>query len=263
MTTNDLASLTGILDLTSLSGTESETDIKVLCQKGVTPEDGLPSVAAICVYPLRVSTVAKATQDTGVRVCAVSGGFPHAMSPLSAQLIETQTVLDDGAHEVDIVIPKWAAHQGDWQAVQNHVAAHKSVCGDALLKVILETGEMGSGGTDATTTDGTPGVEMIAAASKAAIAGGADFLKTSTGKVAISATVEAVDVMMKVVGEHHKTTGQTVGVKVAGGVRTVDQARPYIALAEDHLPFDWRHPQHMRFGASSLLDDITAQWHAS
>lgn len=259
MTTNDLASLTGILDLTSLSGFESEQDIEALCQKGIAPAEGLPSVAAICVYPLRVSTVAKATQGSGVRACAVSGGFPHAMSPLSAQLIETQSVLDDGALEVDIVIPKWAAHQGDWQTVQKHVAAHKAVCGDALLKVILETGEMGSDspGTVA------PGTEMIASACKAAIAGGADFLKTSTGKVAISATEQAVEAMMKVVAEHYGKTGQTIGIKVAGGVRTVEQARPYIALAEAHLPFDWRHPQHMRFGASSLLDDIIAQWEAS
>ncbi|MDA0671676.1 MAG: deoxyribose-phosphate aldolase, partial [Bacteroidetes bacterium] len=95
------------------------------------------------------------------------------------------------------------------------------------------------------------------------IAGGADFLKTSTGKVAISATVEAVEVMMKVVADHYQKTGQTVGIKVAGGVRTVEQAHPYIALAETHLPFDWRHPQHMRFGASSLLDDIVTQWKAS
>jgi deoxyribose-phosphate aldolase len=254
MTTNDLVSLTGILDLTSLSGFESEQDIEALCQKGIAPAEGLPSVAAICVYPLRVSTVAKVTHGTGVRACAVSGGFPHAMSPLSAQLIETQSVLDDGALEVDIVIPKWAAHQGDWQTVQKHVTAHKSVCGDALLKVILETGEMGSDST---------GTEMIASACKAAIAGGADFLKTSTGKVAISATVEAVEVMMKVVAEHYHKTGQTVGIKVAGGVRTVEQALPYIALAEAHLPFDWRHPQHMRFGASSLLDDIVTQWEAS
>lgn len=262
MTSKDLASLTGILDLTSLSGFESEQDIEALCQKGIAPAEGLPSVAAICVYPLRVSTVAKATQGSGVRACAVSGGFPHAMSPLSAQLIETQSVLDDGALEVDIVIPKWAAHQGDWQTVQMHVAAHKSVCGDALLKVILETGEMGSDTNDSTGTV-APGTEMIASACKAAIAGGADFLKTSTGKVAISATVEAVEVMMKVVADHYQKTGQTVGIKVAGGVRTVEQAHPYLALAEAHLPFDWRHPQHMRFGASSLLDDIVTQWKAS
>lgn len=258
MTTNDLSTLTGILDLTSLSGIEGEHDIEALCQKGIAPAEGLPSVAAICVYPLRVRTVSEATRGTGVRACAVSGGFPHAMSPLSAQLIETQSVLDDGALEVDIVIPKWAAHQGDWQTVQNHVAAHKSVCGDAILKVILETGEMGAGGTD-----GTAGLEMIADASKAAIAGGADFLKTSTGKVGVSATVEAVEVMMQVVAEHHGKTGHTIGIKVAGGVRTVEQAGPYVALAEKYLPFDWRHPQHMRFGASSLLDDIITQWESS
>lgn len=258
MNPKDLASLTGILDLTSLSGLESTSDIETLCKKGIHPADELPSVAAICVYPLRVETVAKATEQTGVRVCAVSGGFPHAMSPLSAQLIETQSVLDDGATEVDIVIPKWAAHQSDWNAIEKHVAAHKTVCGEACLKVILETGEMGSGGTQ-----GPKATQMIASASKAAIAGGADFLKTSTGKVSISATIEAVETMMSVIADHYQKTGQAIGIKVAGGVRSVEQATPYIELAEKHLPFDWRHPQHMRFGASSLLDDICTQWSAS
>ncbi len=232
----------GLLDLTSLNESDNDELIRALCHRALTPAG---QVAAVCVYP-RFVTLARRTLDelggTGIRVATVTN-FPTGRDDITAAASETRDAVDAGADEVDVVYPYRSLLAGDDTAGRELVRACKEACGhQVLLKVILETGELAD-------------PAIIAQASRDAIAAGADFIKTSTGKVAVNATPEAANVMLAEIAAN----GGRVGFKPAGGIRTLADARMYIELAGAHLGTDWVTPQHLRLGASSLLDDLLRQ----
>ena len=226
-----------LLDLTSLNATDTEATIIQLCQKAVNP---LGSVAAVCIYPRFVKLARQQLADPRIHVATVSN-FPKGTQSLSDTLNEINTAIADGADEIDVVMPYSAFLQGDKKYVRDFIAACKSNCDQQTLKVILETGVLT-----------TP--ELIAEASHLAIDGGADFIKTSTGKQSIGATLEAASVMLHRI----RSSEYEVGFKAAGGVRSVEQAQSYINLASHIMGSDWISPQTFRIGASQLVDHLLA-----
>jgi deoxyribose-phosphate aldolase len=241
---------TAMVDLTTLEGSDTEGKVRQLCAKAVTPaplHPEVPSCAAVCVYPAQVAVAADALRGSGVAVASVSTGFPSGQTPLSLRLEETREAVAAGATEIDMVISREAYLSGDDARVIEEVEAVKDACGDAHLKVILETAELG-------------GYEHVRHASQLAITGGADFIKTSTGKVSPAATPGVVLVMLEAVREHHHRTGRVVGVKAAGGVRTSKQALHLLVLVKETLGDDWLTPERFRIGASSLLNDLLMQY---
>ncbi len=229
----------GLLDLTSLNDDDDEARIRDLCRRALTPAG---PVAAVCVYP-RFVTLARQTLDSfggqQVRVATVTN-FPAGAADVDAAATQTRQAVDAGADEVDVVYPYTALLGGDAEVGRALVRACKAACGEGvLLKVILETGELRD-------------PALIRQASLDAIEAGADFIKTSTGKVAVNATAEAARLMLAAIAEN----GGTVGFKPAGGIRTLADARLYIELAGEHLGAEWATPAHLRLGASSLLDDL-------
>ena len=226
-----------LLDLTSLNDTDSEAGIYQLCRRAMGP---FGSVAAVCVWPRFIPLCRKWLDGSGVRIAAVTN-FPHGRADADCALAETRAALDYGADEVDLVFPYTAWLNGDVEVATNLVAACRSACGPSVtLKVIIETGCLFS----------TANIEQ---ASRDAIAAGADFIKTSTGKVQVNATLEAAAAMLSVI----KASGRSVGFKAAGGVRTTAQAAAYLVLADHLLGASWATPASFRFGASGLLDDLT------
>jgi deoxyribose-phosphate aldolase len=226
-----------LLDLTSLNDTDSEAGIYQLCRRSLGP---FGSVAAVCVWPRFIPLCRKWLDGSGVRIAAVAN-FPHGRADPECAIAETRAALDYGADEIDLVFPYTAWLNGHVDFATNLVAACRSICGPATtLKVIIETGCLFS----------TANIER---ASQDAIAAGADFIKTSTGKVQVNATLEAAAAMLSVI----KATGRNVGFKAAGGVRTTGQAAAYLALADHLLGASWATPTSFRFGASGLLDDLT------
>ena len=203
-----------MVDLTTLEGKDSPGKVWALCRKAVRPDpglEGIPSVAAVCVYPAMVTVAHEALSGSGVRVASVATGFPAGQTSLESRLDEVRSAVGDGAEEIDMVISRGALLTGDASRVTDEVRQVKSVCGSAHLKVILETGELET-------------LDRIAEASRLAIAGGADFIKTSTGKVAPAATMEAGLVMLEAIRDHFLKTGKVVGMKPAGGIRTAKEA---------------------------------------
>jgi deoxyribose-phosphate aldolase len=245
MTDNDekqAGRVIGLLDLTSLNSDDDNSTIIRLCRRAVTP---VGPVAAVCVYP-RFVALARHTLDAlggqAVKVATVCN-FPAGADSHDSVLAETRQALADGADEIDLVYPYRALMAGDSAPGAGLVSACKALCeGRALLKVILETGELAD-------------PALIRKASQQAIAAGADFIKTSTGKVRINATAEAAEIMLSVIAE----TGGQVGFKPAGGMRTLSEALVYLWLAERLLGADWVNARHLRFGASSLLDNVLRQ----
>jgi deoxyribose-phosphate aldolase len=236
------------LDLTSLEGTESPEQINALCERAVTPDpasSSVPSVAAVVLYPQFVAMAAERLKGTGVKVATVNG-FPAPTEPLAKRLAEIHAAIDAGADEMDIVLDREAFVSGRRDAATEAIRRAKEEAGPATLKVILETGELGR-------------EKLIRDASTLAMAAGADFLKTSTGKVAAGATPDAARAMMRAVREYSDETDKAVGVKISGGVRAADQAFEYIALVEAELGSEWLTPGRFRIGASSLLDDLLAR----
>lgn len=231
----------GLMDLTSLNDSDTDAVITALCESARTPAG---SPAAVCVYPAFIATARKALASqglSGVRVATVTN-FPEGGSDVERAVQETRDAVAAGAHEVDVVLPYRALMAGDSDTPTELVRACKAACGDAVkLKVIIESGELGS-------------AELIRRASDLAIAAGADFIKTSTGKVAVNATLEAAEIMLTAIAE----SGREVGFKAAGGIRTTAEAGEYLALAERLLGADWVTAEHFRFGASSLLQDLLA-----
>lgn len=229
----------GLMDLTSLNDTDTDDVITALCQQANTPA-GHP--AAVCVYPAFIATARKALAAAGlheVRVATVTN-FPDGSTDIDRAVAETRDAVAAGAHEVDVVFPYRALMDGDSDIGHRLVADCKAACGDSVaLKVIIESGELG-----------TP--DLIRQASDIAIAAGADFIKTSTGKVPVNATLDATDVMLTAI----KDSGRDVGFKAAGGIRTAEDAQAYLQLAERLMGADWISPEHFRFGASSLLGDL-------
>ena len=229
------ARILGLLDLTSLGEADQPATVERLCARTRWPAG---RVAAVCVWPRFVPLCRARLAGSGVRVATVAN-FPAGDPDIDGALRETRAAIAQGAEEVDLVFPYGAWLAGRRGLGRDLVAACKEACGDLPLKVILETGRLVS-------------AENIAAASRDAIEAGADFLKTSTGKIEISATLAAAETMLRAI----RDSGRRVGFKAAGGIRTADQAIAYLALAEGILGVDWASPATFRFGASGLLDDL-------
>jgi deoxyribose-phosphate aldolase len=236
------------LDLTSLEGNETPEQVDALCDTAIRPDaedPSAPRVAAVVLYPPLVATAATRLRGSGVKVATVIG-FPVPTEPLPKRLAEIHAAIEAGADEIDVVLNRDALSSGRSRAAAEEIERSKETAGSAVLKVILETGELGSS-------------QRIGEASVLAMKAGADFLKTSTGKSATGATTDAALAMMGAVREFHVETGRAVGVKVSGGVRTADQALDYLRMLEETLGSDWLTPDRFRIGASSLLDELVAR----
>ncbi len=231
------------LDLTTLEGADSPGRIRALCAQALSPGRGARPVAAVCVYPSLVAIAVEALRGSGVRVAAVATGFPGGQTTLDVKLSETRAAIAAGAQEIDMVIDRGAFLAGRYEDVTMQVAAVREACGGATLKVILEAAELGS-------------YDAIRRACDLALAGGADFLKTGTGKLAVSSTPAIALVLCNAIAQHARRTGRSVGLKVAGGIRATRAALGYIALVKESLGDAWLDPARFRIGASSLLDDL-------
>ena len=238
-----------MMDLTTLEGKDTAGKVRQLCQKALRPLDSDPSIgpcAAICVYPNHVVTAKEALRGSSVKVASVATAFPSGQSPLDVKLDDVRRAVDFGADEIDMVIDRGAMLVGDYAKVYDEIAATKEACGAAHLKVILETGELGS-------------YDMVRKASEIAIAAGGDFIKTSTGKIQPAATPPVTLVMLETIRDHFYATGRRIGMKPAGGVRTAKQALHYLVLLKETLGDAWLTPDLFRFGASALLNDVLMQ----
>lgn len=238
-----------MIDLTTLEGADTPGKVRGLARKGIRPDPDdptCPSVAAICVYPDMVADVAAITNGTPVGIAAVATAFPAGRAALDVKLADTRQAVADGAGEIDMVIDRGAFLSGRYGKVLEEVVAVKEACGSAHLKVILETGELAT-------------LDNVRRASMLAMVGGADFIKTSTGKVSPAATRPVTLVMLQAVVDYRASTGTQVGVKAAGGVRSSKDAIRYLVLVNETAGPDWLTPDWFRFGASSLLNDVLLQ----
>jgi deoxyribose-phosphate aldolase len=238
-----------MMDLTTLEGKDSEGKVIQLCQKAkvpYAPMPDLPSVAAVCVYPTMVGVAKKAVKGTDINVASVATAFPSGMAPISVRIDDTKFAVDEGADEVDMVISRGAFLSGEYQQVFDEIAAIKEACGAAHLKVILETGELLT-------------YENVRKASDIAMDAGADFIKTSTGKISPAATQPVTLVMLEAIRDYYYKTGKMIGMKPAGGIRTAKQAIQYLVLVKETLGAAWLSKDYFRFGASSLANDVLMQ----
>jgi deoxyribose-phosphate aldolase len=245
------------MDLTTLSGDDTEERVRRLCAKARQPvqqelvtklgieELGI-KVAAVCVYHTFVETALQALAGSGIHVAAVSTGFPAGLSPLTERVAEIRRSVEAGAHEIDVVITRAHVFGGEWQALYDEVAAFKQACGQAHMKVILGTGDLQV-------------LRNVARASLVAMMAGADFIKTSTGKESVNATLPVSLVMVRAIREYAQQTGMAVGFKPAGGIRTAKQSLDWLALMKEELGDSWLRAEMLRFGASGLLGDIERQ----
>ena len=238
-----------MIDLTTLEGKDSEGKVKQLCYKASHlhyKHPGLPYVAAICVYPTMVPIAKKELAGTGINVASVATAFPSGMADINAKLDEVKSVVDAGADEVDMVISRGRFLNGDYDYVSDEISQVKDACGKAHLKVILETGELVT-------------LDNVQLASDIAMEAGADFIKTSTGKVSPAATPPVVLTMLEAIRDFQIKTGKKIGMKPAGGISTAKQAIQYLVMIKETLGDDWLSPNLFRFGASSLANDILMQ----
>lgn len=238
-----------MIDLTTLEGADTPSRVKQLCYKGMHLHDtltGLPTVAAICVYPTMVKVAKKALGDSGVKVASVSTAFPSGQAPKAVKIADTKFAVNEGADEIDMVISRGKFHSGDYSFVFDEIVAIKEACGEARLKVILETGELGT-------------YDKVRLASDIAIAAGADFIKTSTGKINPAATMEVTLVMLHAIRDHYLKTGRMIAMKPAGGIRKSKEALHYLMMVKEELGEEWLSNHWFRFGASSLANDILMQ----
>ncbi len=245
------------IDLTTLSGDDTPGNVKRLCAKARQPvrQDLLEAlgvgelgitVGAVCVYHTRVQDAVQALEGTNIPVAAVSTGFPAGLSPFDLRVEEIRRSVAAGAREIDIVISREHALNGNWQALYDEVKQFREACGDAHMKSILATGELGT-------------LRNVAKASLVCMMAGADFIKTSTGKEPVNATLEVSLIMCRMIREYQLRTGYKVGFKPAGGIRTAKQAMNWQVLMKEELGDDWLFPDLFRFGASALLTDIERQ----
>ena len=238
-----------MIDLTTLEGQDTPGKVKQLCQKAIHLHDalpGLPHVAAICVYPTMVGVAKKALGNNDINVASVATAFPSGMAPRQIKLEETRIAVDDGADEIDMVISRGAFLQGEYGFVFDEIAAIKEACGDAHLKDILETGELGT-------------LDRVRRASVLAMHAGADFIKTSTGKIQPAATLPVTLVMLQAIRDYFYETGRMVGMKPAGGISSSKLAIHYLVMLRETLGNAWMTPEWYRFGASSLANDVLMQ----
>jgi deoxyribose-phosphate aldolase len=238
-----------MMDLTTLEGQDTPGKVRQLCRKAMHLHDalpGLPHVAAVCIYPTMVGVARDALRGSGIKVASVATAFPSGMTSLAIKLEETKMAVDAGADEIDMVISRGAFLQGEYQHVYDEIVAVKRACGSAHLKVILETGELGT-------------LDRVRRASVLAMQAGADFIKTSTGKVQPAATLPVTLVMLQAIRDHYAATGVRVGMKPAGGIAKAKLAIQYLVMLRETLGQDWLTPDLFRFGASSLANDVLMQ----
>lgn len=239
-----------MIDLTTLEGADTEDKVKQLCYKAHHLHDsivGLPTTAAVCVYPNFVKLAVNELKGTGVKVAAVATAFPSGQSSAAVKLLDTKLAVDNGAHEVDMVISRGKFHSGEYQFVFDEIAMIKEACGkDVRLKVILETGEIGS-------------LDKVRQASDLAMYAGADFIKTSTGKINPAATLPVTLVMLEAIRDYYYETGIMIGMKPAGGISNAKLALQYLLMVKETLGGKWLNNHYFRFGASSLANDVLMQ----
>ncbi|MGQ0827103.1 MAG: deoxyribose-phosphate aldolase [Bacteroidota bacterium] len=237
-TIDELKLALSLIDLTTLEGKDTDAGVTVLCQKAIKM-----GTAAVCVYPALVEVAKKTLKDTGIKVAAVAGGFPSGQLPLKLRLAEADYVIKQGADEIDMVISRGKFLEGNYQFIFDEITAFKNECGSKTLKVILETGELDT-------------LDNVRIASDIAIEAGADFIKTSTGKIAVNATLPAMCVMLQAIKDHYKNTGKKCGIKPSGGISDNMIAIKYLRLTEKILGKEWLQPSLFRFGASRLVDNL-------
>jgi len=238
-----------MIDLTTLEGKDSDGKVKQLCYKARHLHDaypGLPTVAAVCVYPSMVQLAKKEVGSSGIKVASVSTAFPSGQAPMQVKIDDTKFAVDSGADEIDMVISRGKFLQGEYNFVFDEIAAIKETCGNARLKVILETGELVT-------------YDKVRRASDIAMYAGADFIKTSTGKVQPAATMPVTLVMLEAIRDFYYKTGKMIGMKPAGGISKSKLALHYLVMLHETLGADWMTNQWFRFGASSLANDVLMQ----
>jgi deoxyribose-phosphate aldolase len=246
-----------VMDLTTLSGDDTDERVRRLCAKGRQPvqrelvkllgiEELNIKVAAICVYHAFVETALRALEGSGIKVAAVSTGFPAGLSPLDERVAEIRRSVEAGAHEIDVVITRAHVFGGRWEALYDEIATFKAACGNAHMKVILGTGDLLT-------------LRNVVRASVVAMMAGADFIKTSTGKETVNATLPVGLVMTRAIREYAQETGMAVGFKPAGGIRTAKQSLEWLALMKEELGTAWQKAELFRIGASGMLSDIERQ----
>lgn len=255
-----LYTIISMIDLTTLEGADTAGRVKQLCAKALFPVPGgidaefsqhpkarpMPSVAAVCVYPSMVPHAVKALKGRDIHIASVATGFPAGQIPLSIKLADVKAAVKAGANEIDMVINRGAFLSGDYQRVFDEIIQTKEACAEAHLKVILETGELVT-------------YDRVQMASHLAMLAGADFIKTSTGKVSPAATLPVTLVMLNAIKDYYSATGVRVGMKPAGGIRTAKQAIHYLCMVNEVLGQEWLTPDLFRFGASTLLNDVLKQ----
>jgi deoxyribose-phosphate aldolase len=238
-----------MMDLTTLEGRDTPGKIRALCAKAIHPQPGdpsIPSVAAICLYPSLIPEAKEALKGSTVRVASVATGFPSGQTFREIKVAEVKGAVAAGADEIDMVIDRGGFLSGDYATVFDEIVEIRDACGEAHLKVILETGELGT-------------FDQVRRASILAMAAGADFIKTSTGKVQPAATLPVTLVMLEAIRDFEKATGRAVGMKPAGGIRTAKEAVQYLVVLYETLGPRWMTPERFRFGASTLLNDVLMQ----
>lgn len=249
-----------MVDLTTLEGADTPDKVRALCGKAINPVPPylqkemekypnfrpIPSTAAICVYPNMVPYAKESLRGSGVQLAAVSTGFPSGQVPLEVKIADTKAAIQYGATEIDMVIDRGAFLKGEYQKVFDEILVIKETCGDTHLKVILETGELKT-------------YDNVRLASWMAMEAGADFIKTSTGKVQPAATMPVTLVMLQAIADYYRTTGKIIGMKPAGGIKTAKQAVHYLCMVNEVLGSQWLTPELFRFGASTLLNDLLKQ----
>ncbi|WP_378945846.1 deoxyribose-phosphate aldolase [Mesorhizobium sp. ANAO-SY3R2] len=246
-----------LMDLTTLNSNDTDERVRRLCAKAINPlradlvaalglGDTVIRPAAVCVYHPFVATAVEAVKGTGIHVAAVSTAFPHGLAPLSTRIAEIEASVADGADEIDVVIPRGLVFGARWQELYDEIKAFRAACGEAHLKVILGTGDLAT-------------LRNVTLASMVAMMAGADFIKTSTGKESVNATLPVGLAMVRAIRAYHEQTGYLIGFKPAGGISTAKVALDWLVLMKEELGRPWLEPELFRFGASSLLTDIERQ----
>jgi len=244
-----LKMILNMIDLTTLEGKDTEGKVKQMCFKAAHLHDiipGLPTVAAVCVYPTMVKTAKGALKGTAVKVASVSTAFPSGQSTREVKIADTKFAVENGADEIDMVISRGEFLKGNYEYVFDEIAAVKEACGSARLKVIFETGELST-------------LDNVRKASDIAMYAGADFIKTSTGKISPAATMPVTLVMLEAIRDYYYNTGRMVGMKPAGGISTSKAALHYLVMVKETLGGAWLSNEWFRFGASSLANDVLMQ----
>lgn len=246
---NGLKLVLNMIDLTTLEGKDTDGKVKQLCYKAQHLHDaypGLPTVAAICVYPSMVKVAKKALGNSGIKVAAVATAFPSGQAPRDVKIRDTKFAVNEGADEIDMVISRGKFHMGEYNFVFDEIASIKEACGDARLKVILETGELVT-------------FDKVRRASDIAMYAGADFIKTSTGKISPAATMPVTLVMLEAIRDFYYKTGKRIAMKPAGGISKAKLALHYLVMLNEVLGEEWMNNEWFRFGASSLANDVLMQ----